>query len=57
VAVGGPADLCLFDPDEPWTVSAKTLASLGKNSPFLGMEVLGRVRYTVIDGHVDYRAG
>jgi dihydroorotase len=57
VAVGGPADLCLFDPVQAWTVSAKTLASLGKNSPFLGMEVLGRVRYTVIDGHVDYRAG
>jgi dihydroorotase len=56
VAVGGPADLCLFDPAAHWTVSAKTLASLGKNSPFLGMELPGRVRYTVIDGHVDYRA-
>ncbi len=57
VAVGGPADLCLFDPGEPWTVSSRTLASLGKNSPFLGMEVLGRVRFTIIDGHVDYRGG
>jgi dihydroorotase len=57
VAVGKPADLCVFDPEAPWTVSAKTLASLGKNSPFLGMELQGRVRYTVIDGHLDYRAG
>jgi dihydroorotase len=56
VCVGGPADLCLFDPAEPWTVSARNLASLGKNSPFLGMEMLGRVHYTVIDGHIDYRA-
>jgi dihydroorotase len=57
IGVGAPADLCLFDPEAPWTVSAKTLASLGKNSPFLGLEMRGRVRYTVIDGHVDYRDG
>ncbi|TCJ11937.1 dihydroorotase [Parasulfuritortus cantonensis] len=57
IGAGKPADLCLFDPDAPWTVSTKSLASLGKNSPFLGMELQGRVRYTVIDGHLDYRAG
>jgi dihydroorotase len=57
IGVGAPADLCLFDPEASWTVSAKTLASLGKNSPFLGLEVRGRVRYTVIDGHIDYRDG
>jgi dihydroorotase len=56
LAVGGPADLCLFDPDASWTVSRDTLASLGKNSPFLGMELQGRVRYTIIDGHIDYRS-
>jgi dihydroorotase len=55
LAVGKPADLCLFDPEADWTVSRDTLASLGKNSPFLGMELQGRVRYTVIDGHIDYR--
>lgn len=52
---GGPADLCLFDPDAPWTVSHQTLASLGKNSPYLGLEVQGRVRYTLIDGHLDFK--
>jgi dihydroorotase len=56
LAVGKPADLCLFDPDADWTVSRDTLASLGKNSPFLGMELQGRVRYTIIDGHIDYRS-
>jgi dihydroorotase len=55
LAVGHPADLCVFDPDTPWTVSPKTLLSLGKNSPYLGMELQGQVRYTVIDGHLDYR--
>ncbi|HEX8980544.1 MAG TPA: dihydroorotase [Parasulfuritortus sp.] len=57
IGVGRPADLCLFDPAATWTVSEKTLASLGKNSPFLGHEMLGRVRYTIIDGHVDYKNG
>ncbi len=56
LAVGKPADLCVFDPAAAWTVSKKTLASLGKNSPFLGLELHGKVRYTVIDGHLDYRA-
>lgn len=56
IGVGRPADLCIFDPAASWTVSGKTLASLGKNSPYLGMEMPGRVRYTVIDGHLDYRS-
>ena len=55
VAAGRPADLCLFDPDAAWTVNARSLISLGKNSPFLGHELLGRVRYTIIDGHMDFK--
>lgn len=55
VDLGGPADLCLFDPEAPWTVTPANLASLGKNSPYLGLEVQGRVRYTLIDGHLDFR--
>ena len=55
LAVGRPADLCLFDPDQPWMVGRDTLMSLGKNSPFLGMEMIGQVKYTIIDGHVDFR--
>jgi dihydroorotase len=55
VRVGGPADLCVFDPEGGWQVSAESLRSLGKNSPYLGHEMLGRVHYTVIDGHLDYR--
>ncbi len=55
LAVGRPADLCIFDPDAPWTVSPRSLLSLGKNSPYLGVELQGQVRYTVIDGHLDYK--
>jgi dihydroorotase len=55
LAVGQPADLCLFDPERPWTVSRQSLLSLGKNSPYLGMELTGQVMYTIIDGHIDFK--
>lgn len=57
LAPGAPADVCVFDPEASWTVSAANLKSQGKNTPFLGQEMQGRVRYTVIDGHVDHEAG
>lgn len=56
LGIGAPADLCVFDPEAWWTVSRTSLKSTGKNSPFLGVELQGRVRYTVIDGHVDFEA-
>jgi dihydroorotase len=57
IGVDRPADLCLFDPEATWVVNRANLASLGKNSPFLGLEMQGRVQYTLIDGHLDYRRG
>jgi dihydroorotase len=51
---GAPADLCVFDPGARWTVTRESLRSQGRNSPFLGRELTGRVRYTVIDGHLDF---
>jgi dihydroorotase len=55
IGVGRLADLCLFDPEATWVVNRGNLASLGKNSPFLGLEMQGRVQCTLIDGHLDYR--
>jgi dihydroorotase len=55
LTLGAPADLCLFDPEATWTVTPQSLTSLGKNSPFLGLEMQGRVRYTLIDGHLDFK--
>ncbi len=52
IAPGAPADLVLFDPEAPWRVSAQSLRSQGKNSPFLGYELAGRVRATLVAGHV-----
>jgi dihydroorotase len=51
---GACADVCVFDPDARWIVSPRSMISQGHNTPFLGHEMMGKVRYTVIDGHVDY---
>ena len=52
LAVGAVADVCVFDPGTWWTVDRKSLRSQGKNTPFLGMELAGSVRYTVVAGQV-----
>ena len=54
VAVGAPADLIVFDPEAPLRVSAETLRSQGANSPFLGYELAGRVRVTLVAGQPVY---
>ena len=56
IAPGAPADLVLFDPEESWRVTPQALRSQGKNSPYLGYELAGRVRATLVAGHVVYRA-
>jgi dihydroorotase len=52
LAPGRAADLCLFDPEGHWIVSPSALASQGRNSPFLGLELQGRVATTMVDGRV-----
>ncbi len=49
------ADLCIFDINEYWKVSAKTLKSQGKNTPFNGLELAGKVKYTLVNGQVIYQ--
>lgn len=49
---GARADLCLFDPQAHFTVSRDQLRSQGKNTPFLGLELPGRVHYTLVEGKV-----
>jgi dihydroorotase len=56
LSVGHAADVCLYDPAAYWRVEAKELKSQGKNTPFIGYEVLGRVRMTLVEGHVVYEA-
>jgi dihydroorotase len=47
---GAPADLVLFDLDQPWRISTDDFRSKSKNAPYDGRPVKGRVRRTVVDG-------
>ena len=56
VAVGSIADVCVFDPTSSWMVTPESLRSQGKNTPFLGAEMTGRVGTTLVGGRVVYQA-
>lgn len=56
LAVGVKADVVIFDALAPWVVGETTLVSAGKNTPFTGYELQGRVRYTLVGGEVRYEA-
>jgi dihydroorotase len=54
LAPGAPADICLFDPNEHWMVEASALRSQGRHTPYLGREVAGRARVTLVGGRIVY---
>ena len=54
--VGGVADLCVFDPALPWVVERASLLSQGKHTPFIGRELIGRARYTLVGGRLAHDA-
>jgi len=53
VAEGCKADLVIFDADEKWTVDK--FYSKSSNSPLMGKELQGKVKYTICNGKVVYR--
>ncbi|MGH8750216.1 MAG: dihydroorotase [Burkholderiales bacterium] len=54
LGLGHAADVCIFDPGQQVKIDAIMLKSQGKNSPFLGYELPGKVRYTLVEGHLVY---
>ncbi|MDO8349785.1 MAG: dihydroorotase [Gallionella sp.] len=56
LSVGAHADICIFDPLTAWKVEPAALKSQGKNTPFNGYEMQGRVRYTLLDGQTVYES-
>jgi len=49
---GARADICVFDPHAHAVISRENLRSQGKNTPFLGLELPGKVRYTLVEGEL-----
>jgi dihydroorotase len=52
LGIGAVADICVFDPAAEWQLSAESLRSRGKNSPWLGHMLTGKVRATLVAGRV-----
>jgi dihydroorotase len=53
---GAPADIVVFDPNEPWRVEPERLASRAANTPLVEMELRGRAQMTIVAGDERYRA-
>jgi dihydroorotase len=56
ISPGHAADICIFDAGRHWKVEPEALRSQGKNTPYVGLEVKGKVRWTLVDGQVVYSA-
>lgn len=55
MSLGVDADLTIFDPDEEWIIDPEQFASKGRNTPFAGRTVKGKVKYTIVKGRIIYQ--
>ncbi len=53
--VHATADIAIFDPESNWQLKAENLKSQGKNTPFLDLEMRGKVKYTLLNGQITYQ--
>jgi dihydroorotase len=56
MVAGALADVCVFDPRAFWAVTRETLVSQGKNTPWLGRELQGKVTHTICAGRIVFSA-
>lgn len=50
LSVGANADICIFDENQDWQLSIDAINSQAKNTPFLGWNFQGKVKYTLVNG-------
>ncbi len=51
IAAGEPANLTVFDPNAEWEVQPAKLSSKSRNTPYVGVNLRGRVHHTILRGH------
>ncbi len=56
LSLNSDADICIFDANEYWKISPSSLKSQGKNTPFNGLELAGKVKTTLVHGQVVYKS-
>lgn len=54
---GAVADVTVFDAGSEWNVDPASFLTKGRNTPYRGMTLTGRARYTVVGGSLVFRAG
>ena len=54
LTVGAAADICIINTEETWQLTAETMKSRGKNTPFLDWDFMGRSVYCLVDGVVKH---
>jgi dihydroorotase len=47
-----PADICIVDPEETWTVNKDSWHSRGHNTPYWGHQMKGKVTHTLVNGRL-----
>ena len=52
---GEIADITIFDPNEKYVYTKDMIVSKSKNSPFIGKELKGKVKYTIVNGEIVYK--
>lgn len=52
---GNIADVTVFDPEAEWTVEPSRFRSKGRNTPYAGRRLKGRIHLTIVDGRIIYR--
>ncbi len=56
LSLNSDADICIFDAKQYWEISPSALKSQGKNTPFNGLEMAGKVKFTLVHGQVVYQS-
>jgi dihydroorotase len=57
LGAGSEADICLFNPNEPWEFIPEHMQSRGRNSPFGGWQFTSRVVMTIFKGNIVFERG
>jgi dihydroorotase len=55
LSIGAAADICVFDAQQEWQLTADNIHSEGKNTPFLNQTLQGRVTHTFVEGELVYQ--
>ena len=56
LSINTDADIAIFNPQQEWKIEARQLTSQGKNTPFLGLTLAGKVQYTLLHGQISYQS-